>query len=141
MRRRRPRIRPNLSNQEISIMANDPKENTAGPQTVEPNAAGAGPSTPGQPTAAKASPTGGKAVRDAKGKLTRHGMEEAIRNGGSVIHNGVVVSRLDQLPSEAELAQGDTAAENAALSSLDDRQAALDRERALITSRRTPAKK
>ena len=80
-------------------------------------------------------------------RLTRHGMEKAIRSGGSVLHNGTIISSVDKLPTEAELANGDTAAEEAARAGIEERQAALDRERAILDARRKagnqqqPAKK
>lgn len=42
--------------------------------------------------------------RDERGRLTRAGMENIIAGGGSVLHDGHILQRLEHLPSEAELA-------------------------------------
>jgi hypothetical protein len=41
--------------------------------------------------------------RDDEGNLTRAGMEDIIKRGESFTHNGVVVSREDQIPTEEEV--------------------------------------
>jgi hypothetical protein len=46
-------------------------------------------------------------VRAADGRLTRAGMEHAIRSGGSVLWGGEVVTDLADLPDEVGLAEGD----------------------------------
>jgi predicted HD phosphohydrolase len=45
-------------------------------------------------------------------------MEQAIREGGSVLYGGRIITRAEHLPSAAELAQGDPAAEAAAQADL-----------------------
>lgn len=63
--------------------------------------------------------------------LTRAEMEQVILNGGSVLHGGVLISRVEKLPSAAELAKGDPEAESAASNALQqqiaDLQAQVDR--------------
>jgi hypothetical protein len=54
--------------------------------------------------------------RDHRGRLTRHGMESALKGGGSVMvpdgHGGVrVVHRLEDLPTDTDLAKGDAVRE------------------------------
>lgn len=51
-------------------------------------------------------------------KRNRKWMEETIRDGGSVIHKGVHYLRIEDLPTEAELAKGDDAEEKAAKESI-----------------------
>lgn len=75
------------------------------------------------------------------GKLTRKGMEAVIAEGGSVIHGGRTISNVDDLPSEAEVAEGDEAATLDALANLDRQQAAIDAQRARLTSASKSAKK
>lgn len=72
------------------------------------------------------------------GKLTRKGMEHVIRQGGSVVpagHQGAPVARIEDLPSEAELAAGDEQAEADARESIQRRREALEREEALLAKR------
>lgn len=52
------------------------------------------------------------------GKLTRAGMEAVIKDGGSVLHNGKLLRRIEDLPNEAELVKGDAEAEKATSDSL-----------------------
>lgn len=40
------------------------------------------------------------------GMMSRAEMEQVIRSGGSVLHQGSVITRLELLPSEADLARG-----------------------------------
>lgn len=67
--------------------------------------------------------------RDANGRLTRAGMEHAIKSGGGVLHNGEVITSLSQLPDEVTLARGDAARLEAHLEDLDRQQAALALQR------------
>lgn len=92
------------------------------------------PQAPAKPTAAPAAPPD-----RIKGRLTRQGMEKAIRSGGSVLHDGKSIVRIEDLPSEAEISQGDETAENAARAGIEERQAVLDRERAILDTRRAKA--
>jgi hypothetical protein len=69
---------------------------------------------------------------DAAGKLTRYGMEQAIKEGGSVMVSAVgfggtaqIIDRLEDLPSEADLAAGDEEREAQVAAALDAQIAAL----------------
>jgi type IV secretory pathway VirB10-like protein len=79
--------------------------------------------------------------RNAAGELTRAGMEQAIGGGGSVLHKGALHTKVDTLPSEAELAGTDVKAQDAALERIDAQQAELDRQRKAIADRRAAAQK
>lgn len=46
-------------------------------------------------------------LRDEKGNLTRAGMEQVMRDGGTVMIDGKLIEHRDDLPSEADLAKGD----------------------------------
>jgi hypothetical protein len=81
--------------------------------------------------------------RDNRGVLTRAAMIGILSAGGSVrvpegvgIRGGQIVNRVEDLPSEAELAQGDPDAERRALESLDRAQAELDRQRVAVSNAR-----
>jgi len=66
-------------------------------------------------------------------------MEEAIKAGGSVLHKGAIYHQLGQLPSEAELAEGDPEQEAVVASALDAQITALQRQRdRLHLSRQSP---
>lgn len=117
---------------------------TDNPPTPDPVAPNANPPAAPPATAPAAAPAvhpaapapGDAPERDKRGQLTRAGMEAVVRRGGSVLHGGRIVTRVEDLPSAAELSQGDQAAEQAARASIDERQAALDRERAVLDQRR-----
>lgn len=66
-----------------------------------------------------------KAASGRPHKLTRAHMEEVIAKGGSVLHNGEILKTIEQLPTEAELSEGDPLAEQAARDSIDAQIAAL----------------
>jgi hypothetical protein len=70
-------------------------------------------------------------THDAGGRLTRAGMEHAIRQGGGVLLQpaGEIVTRLEDLPDEVELARDDAARLEAHLGELDERHGRLVRER------------
>jgi hypothetical protein len=68
----------------------------------------------------------------ADGKLTRAGMEQAIKDGGSVMYKGKILTSLDQLPSEADLAAGDSQRESQARENLLKQKDAIDKELAKI---------
>ncbi len=76
-------------------------------------------------------------LRDAEGHLTRAGMEHAIRNKGSAMHNNVIHTSVDTLPSAAELAKGNPALEQQARDELLRARAILDEQIAKLP----PAKK
>lgn len=64
--------------------------------------------------------------------LNRDEMERVIREGGSVLYQGVIITRIVDLPHAATLAQGDTAQENAVRADLDAQIAALAVQRAQL---------
>lgn len=72
--------------------------------------------------------------------LSRADMEEVIRSGGSVLHKGQHLTRLEHLPSEADLADGDSAATQAALDGLAVQRAALDEQERRLLASQAPTK-
>lgn len=67
--------------------------------------------------------------------LTREDMEQVIRGGGSILHKGQHLTRIEHLPTEADLAEGDAAASQAALDGITAQRVALDeQERKLLAS-------
>lgn len=46
-------------------------------------------------------------IYDEKGRITRAGAEQVIREGGSVAIGGKLYQSIDKLPNEAEFAKGD----------------------------------
>lgn len=64
----------------------------------------------------------------------REHMEQVIAAGGSVYHKGAIISNKDQLPSQAELAKGDKAAEATARAALQRHRDAIDAEIAQLDS-------
>lgn len=60
---------------------------------------------------------------------TRAEMEQIIHEGGSVSVGGRVISRLEDLPSAAELAAGDPKAEAATIKDIDRQIAALEKQK------------
>jgi hypothetical protein len=72
--------------------------------------------------------------RDGRSRLTRPGMLQALREGGSVIHNNRIITREADLPSETELAEGDPQAIERARANLRERRAALDADEARLES-------
>jgi hypothetical protein len=70
-------------------------------------------------------------VRD--GKLTREGMEQAIKDGGSVkLQNGRIVSKIEDLPTLAELAAGNPGAEKIAREILEQQKRDIDAQLAKL---------
>lgn len=74
--------------------------------------------------------------------LTRDEMRKVIQEGGSVLWQGHTLTRLEQLPSEAQLAQGDPEKEHAATESLQTQIAQLQAQLAQLQppAEPTPAK-
>jgi hypothetical protein len=80
-------------------------------------------------------------THDPQGNLTRAGMEQVLREGGSVLHKGQVIGRAEALPTEADLAAGDEQATAKALEGLKAQRDALDaQEKKLLASRGESAK-
>jgi hypothetical protein len=69
-----------------------------GPHPAAPGAAPAPGAPAAPPTPAVAAP------QFVNGRITRDGMETAIRAGGSVLHNGRVLTRVEDLPSRDQVA-------------------------------------
>lgn len=67
------------------------------------------------------------ADRERDGKLTRAGMEAAIRDGGSVqLSDGRTITKVDDLPTGAALAKGDATEEARVRAELEAQKAAID---------------
>ena len=60
---------------------------------------------------------------------TRQQMEDLIATGHSVLHNNRIIVRAADLPTEADLAEGDAGLTQAALDGIEAQQAALDAQR------------
>ena len=76
------------------------------------------------------------AKRFKDGKMTHYGMTKTLEEGGSVIFQGQHISKVDDLPDEAEIVKGDAEAEEAALRSIDAQRRMLDAQEARLTSNR-----
>lgn len=66
-------------------------------------------------------------------KLTREEMEAVIARRGSVMYKGRIIRTVQGLPSRAELAVGDPAAEAKTRDDLDAQIAELERQKATLT--------
>jgi len=66
------------------------------------------------------------------GKMTRAGMVRVIEAGGSVLHQGTHYGKVDDLPDEATLTEGDVAASAAATAAIDAQIANLTSQRSTI---------
>lgn len=71
-------------------------------------------------------------MAEKRTKLTREEMEAILHEGGSVLHGGKIIARIEDLPSAADLAVGDADAEAAATRSIDEQIARLSAERAKL---------
>ena len=80
-------------------------------------------------------------LRDDHGNWTRAGMEHAIRSGGSVMHRGQVIERIEDLPDEAELAAGDAPRLEAQAKRIDAEIAKLSAQRAHLSGQQEDADK
>jgi hypothetical protein len=71
--------------------------------------------------------------------LTRQQMEDIIRNGGSVSYgigqNVRHITRIEDLPSEAELSEGDEVRAQAALDQLNNEQAQIEAKKQQLVER------
>src|SRR4051794_38576803 len=71
--------------------------------------------------------------------LTREQMEQVIRNGGSVSYgvgqNVRHITRIEDLPSEAELSEGDEVRAQAALDDLSHQQAQIEAKKQQLVER------
>jgi hypothetical protein len=73
-----------------------------------------------------------KPARDERGQLTRDAMVATINAGGSVIHGGELITNVDDLPTEAELAKGDAEREKQVAAALDDQIAKLQQQKSSL---------
>jgi hypothetical protein len=73
------------------------------------------------------------------GTMTRAGMVDRIQRGGSVIHKGVLYGKVEDLPSETAMAEGDSAAAEALNRSLEDQIASLTRQKVVAEETRSRA--
>jgi hypothetical protein len=71
----------------------------------------------------------GVVMRTPDGRLTRAGMEQVVRAGGGVLHNGAVIDKFDELPTEEEIVAGDAQREYALANDIDAQMAALQARR------------
>jgi hypothetical protein len=69
----------------------------------------------------------------AAAKKTRDQLEEIIKRGESVIHNGEIITKIEDLPTEAELVLGNPALEKVTADVLDAQIARLQAERDKLT--------
>jgi hypothetical protein len=63
-------------------------------------------------------------------RLSRADMERAIREGGSVLHEGQVFETVESLPTDAQLAAGHAERSEAVVDAIDRQMAALTAQRA-----------
>jgi hypothetical protein len=75
---------------------------------------------------------GGVLLRDGNGRLTRAGMERAIRQNGSVLYRDKIIERAEELPDEADLVKHDERQKEALAASFDAQIAELTRQRAKL---------
>lgn len=78
----------------------------------------------------------GRYEYDANQRLTRAGMEAAIRDRRSVLYQGRTITRVEDLPSAADLAGDDENALAAAEAGLQRQEEEIQRQRNLIQQRR-----
>lgn len=72
------------------------------------------------------------------GILTRNEMERVIAHGGSVLHGGRLITRVEDLPTDADLATGDPNRETQIANSL---QQQIDRLQAQLERLQAPKNK
>jgi hypothetical protein len=75
---------------------------------------------------------GGVLLRDGNGRLTRAGMERALRQNGSVLYRDRIIERAEELPDEADLVKHDERQKEALAASFDAQIAELTRQRAKL---------
>lgn len=72
------------------------------------------------------------------GVLTRNEMEQVIVVGGSVLFQGRLIGRVQDLPTDADLAKGNPEQEAHAAAALDAQIAALQTQRARLVGGQSP---
>jgi hypothetical protein len=68
--------------------------------------------------------------------LSRSDMEKTIKEGGSVIHKGEHITRVEDLPTDTDLAIGDESAEDTQMRRLEEQQKALEQEKTRLAKAR-----
>lgn len=82
-----------------------------------------------------------KSGRDAQGRLTYEGAVGVLKSGGTVILDGTNhITRIEDLPSEAEFARGDADREAAVLEKLLSLQAHTEAQISLLSGGKAPVK-
>lgn len=76
--------------------------------------------------------------RDSKGRLTYAALVQIFREGGTVVLGGQHVTKLEDLPTEAEYVRGDADAEAEALGRLVQAHQLLEAQIAALTPKKTP---
>jgi hypothetical protein len=69
--------------------------------------------------------------------LTRSQMEQVIKDGGSVLHGGRIITRMEHLPTDADLAVGNPEQEAAVAAALEAQIAALQARHDRLMQSRT----
>lgn len=64
--------------------------------------------------------------------MSRERMEEVIKRGGSVLYEGVTLTRIEDLPNESELAAGDPERSAMAAEDIDRKIAELQSQKDLL---------
>ncbi len=120
-------------------MADNKRSDTEEVRVLNPHAI---PTIPDSPMIDPRAVPAAKAPSDfVKGRIDRSSAEKIIKRGESVSFNGRVISHVDDLPTEAELAAGDEDRERQAEAHLRQRRVAIDAEEATITQSRASRKK
>jgi hypothetical protein len=70
--------------------------------------------------------------------LSRNEMEQVIRNGGSVLHGGRILTKMEHLPTDADLAVGNPEQEAQAAAALEAQIVALQAQHARLTQAKAP---
>lgn len=79
------------------------------------------------------------ATRHPSGHFTHDGLKAIIAGGGSVLHNGEVITNLADLPPEEDLAAGDAKRLDAVEDEIDRQMTALTAQRAKVQRERQRA--
>ncbi len=75
---------------------------------------------------------------DEQGRHRRAEMEAIIKAGGSINTRGQIITKIAELPTDAELARGDSAREVEVAGSLQEQMAELQRQMALLGQAKPP---
>ena len=75
-------------------------------------------------------------TRNRPERLSRKDMEDLIKSGQSIIHDGQMITRCEDLPTEVDLALGDPAKENETEANIDRQIASLQAAKAQLEAGR-----